>query len=311
MSSPRTAERLTRLLAMLPWVIANPGASVTDVCQRFGYERKQLVEDLNIVFVCGLPGYGPGDLMEAYIDEDEVIVDLAEYFAVPVRLTAAEALMLLAAGLALRGSAVAPQALGSAVDKLQAVLPDVAGAVAVDLAEEPDFVNLLRDAAMAGEVVEITHASVASGKVTTREIEPWVVFSTLGNWYVSAHCRLAAAERVFRVDRVIGAAPTGKTFDPPVEAPPPQVHYSPGVDDVRSRIRLDATAGWVADYYPVEILHRDAEGTLIEFWAADPAVAARLLVRLGASAQLIDGDEVAIATADLRARLLRRYGHGD
>ena len=30
MTSPRTAHRLSRILAMLPWVIANPGAAVDD-----------------------------------------------------------------------------------------------------------------------------------------------------------------------------------------------------------------------------------------------------------------------------------------
>ncbi|MDH4309185.1 MAG: WYL domain-containing protein, partial [Acidimicrobiia bacterium] len=56
--SSRTAARLNRILAMLPWVIAHPGASVPDVCDRFGYTRRQLLEDLDLVFVCGLPGYG-------------------------------------------------------------------------------------------------------------------------------------------------------------------------------------------------------------------------------------------------------------
>ena len=60
--SDRTASRLTRILAMLPWVIDNPGVHVDAVCERFGYTRKELIKDLDLVFVCGLPGYGPGDL---------------------------------------------------------------------------------------------------------------------------------------------------------------------------------------------------------------------------------------------------------
>ncbi|HJQ94909.1 MAG TPA: protein pafC, partial [Acidimicrobiia bacterium] len=63
--SQRTASRLLRILAMIPWVIANPGSSVQEVCRRFGYTEGDLAQDLNIVFVCGLPGYGPGDLMSA------------------------------------------------------------------------------------------------------------------------------------------------------------------------------------------------------------------------------------------------------
>ena len=97
---PTTAQRLNRILAMLPWVIANPGATVDEVCARFGYERRELAADLDLVFVCGLPGYGPGDLMVAYIDDEEVVVEMADYFAQPVRLTAPEALILLASGMA-------------------------------------------------------------------------------------------------------------------------------------------------------------------------------------------------------------------
>ena len=32
---------------MLPWVIANPGATVDEVCARFGYERGDLASDLD------------------------------------------------------------------------------------------------------------------------------------------------------------------------------------------------------------------------------------------------------------------------
>ena len=63
--------------------------------------------------------------MVAYIDGDEVVVDLADYFARPVRLTAAEGLALLAAGMALASSGAAPEALHTAVAKLAGVLvPD-------------------------------------------------------------------------------------------------------------------------------------------------------------------------------------------
>ena len=45
----------------------------------------------------------------------------------------------------------------------------------------------------------------------------------------------------------------------------------------------------------------------IRMSVGDPAVAARLLVRLGGAAELVDGSEVASATAGLRARILARY----
>jgi proteasome accessory factor C len=308
MSSARTARRLNRILAMVPWVLANPGATVTEVCERFGYQnRRQLVDDLNLVFVCGLPGYGPGDLMVAYVDEDEVVVEMAEYFARPLRLSAPEALGLLAAGRALLSSGLGSPELEAAVAKVEAVvLPDSDDRVVVDLAEPP-YVSLLRRAAAEGMVVRIEYRAVSTGEGTTRDVEPWMVFSTLGNWYVRGHCRRADAERVFRVDRIRFAEETGDHFEPPAELPPPEVRYTPEEGDVRATIRLGPAARWVADYYPVEIEADDGVEMVIRFSASDPAVPARLLVRLGAAAELVEGAEVARSAADLRARILARY----
>ena len=293
---------------MLPWVIANPGATADEVCERFGYTRPELVEDLNVVFVCGLPGYGPGDLMDAYLDEDEVVVDMADYFSRPLRLSAAEGLTLLAAGMALVSSGQASDALARAVAKLQAVLlPDAEETLVVDLAEEPGLVGTLRKAAADGVVTRIRYTSLGKGTTTERLIEPWSVFSTLGNWYVSAHCQSAGAERVFRVDRIRDASLTESTFTPPDEPPPPEVRYTPGEDDVRTTIELTTDARWLADYYPVKVVADTGETMTIEFSSADASVAARLLLRVGSSARLVEGDEVAAALAQLRTQILGRY----
>jgi proteasome accessory factor C len=306
MSSPRTARRLNRILAMLPWVIANPGATVDDVCTRFGYTRRQLVADLDLVFVCGLPGYGPGDLMVAYIDEDEVVVEMADYFAQPLRLTAPEALSLLASGMAVMSSGQAPPALERAVGKLRrAVLPDDPEALVVDLSE-PELVGTFRDAAATGTVMHITYTGLASGATSTRDVEPWSVFSTLGNWYVRGHCRLADGERVFRIDRIRSAEPTAGRFDPPASVPPPVVEYTPGEEDVRAVIRLGPQARWVAEYYPVETVE-DGDDLVVRFSAPDASVTARLLLRLGPAASLLEGEEVAAELADLRVRIAARY----
>lgn len=310
MTNPRTAERLTRILSMLPWVIANPGEPVAEVRERFGYsDDKELAGDLNIVFVCGLPGYGPGELMDAYIDEDEVVVDMADYFSRSLRLSPVEALSLLAAGMALMSTGQAPDALASGVAKLQQVLlPGGEDVLTVELAEEPEAVATLRKAAADGIVVDMTYTGLASGETTRRLVEPWSVFSTLGNWYLSGFCRTAQAERVFRVDRIRTAGITGETFDPPAEPPPPVVRYTPGEDDVRATIRLGPAARWVAEYYPVEVVSEDGEGLVIRFSAGDPSVAARLLLRLGTDAELTDGPEVSAALDDARSRILARYG---
>lgn len=304
----RTAQRLNRILSMLPWVIANPGATVDEVCERFGYSQKDLIADLDLVFVCGLPGYGPGDLMVAYVEDDEVVVDMADYFARPLRLTPAEGLGLLAAGMALISSGQAPASLERAVQKLgEALSPDGGELLAVDLSGEPDLVAKLRTAAAEGRVVDLVYVSLGKGETKRRSVEPWSVASTLGNWYLSAFCRLAGGERIFRVDRIRDAQVTEETFTPPANLPLVEVRYLPGEDDVRATIRLTNRARWVAEYYPIEVVEDDADGLVIRFSAGDIAVIARLLLRLGGEAELVEGAGVAEALDDLRRRILGRY----
>ena len=307
--SARTSSRLSRILAMLPWAIAHEGVSVDELCERFGYTRKELVDDLQIVFLCGLPGYGPGDLIDADIYDDEVWVHTADYFAGAPRLSPGEALALLASGLAVIAAGQAGPELESAVEKLtRSLLPEEeANVLDVDLAGEPELVGRLRQAVTGGEVAEITYTSLARDETTTRKVEPWIVFSSMGNWYLQGFCRMAGDRRQFRVDRIRQLTETGERFEPPAEVPSPEVRYTPAADDVRCRIELTAAARWVVEYYPLEIISDDGDVLVVDFSASDPMVAARLLLRLGGSAQILEGQEVKASLASIRARLLDMY----
>lgn len=304
----RTATRLTRILAMLPWVIAHPGAKVDDVCDRFGYTPRELLSDLDLVFVCGLPGYGPGDLMVAYVEDDTVIVDTADYFAAAPRLSPAESLALLAAGLTVVASGQASDELRSAVEKLSSVVaPNGDDILLVDVLGASETTSVLRAAASEGRAVEIDYTSLSRGDKTIRVVEPWTVTTTMGNWYVTGHCRLAGDERIFRIDRIRDVRATDIRFEPPAKTDVPAVGYTPAEDDVHALIRLSPSARWVMEYYPVEIVKDDESGTTVRFSTYDPLVAARLLIRLGGAATLIEGSEVENAREELAGRMLAEY----
>ena len=199
------------------------------------------------------------------------------------------------------------EALDRAIVKLErTLLPGGAEAVVVDI-PEPILVGELRTATIDGTVMRIDHTSIASGIAKIRDIEPWSVFTTLGNWYVSAFCRSAGAERVFRVDRIRTAVPTGDRFTPDPTSRDATIRYTPGDDDVHVTILLSGDARWVADYYPVDVIDDGLDTMTIQMSVGDAAVAARLLIRLGSNAEVLDGSEATNATADLRSRILERY----
>jgi proteasome accessory factor C len=311
MSSDRTAGRLSRILALIPFVLAKDGAKVSEIMERFDYTEEELTRDLNTVFFCGLPGYTPGDLMEAYIDGDEVVIDAADYFARAPRLTSMEALGLMAAGMAIIGSGQASADLKKAVDKLtRALLPDAGQAIDVDVSGDSQNLAALKTAAAEQRVTRITYRSLGKETETVRDIEPWAVVSTLGNWYVQGLCRLVDAERVFRVDRIRGLEILDERFERPKKVSEPEIAYTPSDEDVVARIRLAPSARWVLDYYPADVLKETKAGTEIRFSSPDAEIPARLLLRLGDGARLLEGDEVKARATAIADTLRDRYGKG-
>ncbi len=60
-------DQLPRLLSLVPYLLTRPGARLSDVAKTFGVSQEQLSRDLELIYMCGLPGYFPGDLIEVDI----------------------------------------------------------------------------------------------------------------------------------------------------------------------------------------------------------------------------------------------------
>lgn len=309
MSRPEAERQLQRVLAMIPWLVAHPDTPKDDLAARFGVSRAQLDADLGLMMMVGVPPYTPGDYVEVDDDGETVRVALASYFTRPLRLSPAEGLALLAAGrtlLAVPGSD--PDGpLARALRRLEETLGDTPISVEVDA---PPHLDALRDAAARAERVEIDYWSAGRDAHTTRRIDPGPPFFGLGAWYTDAYCHLRQAPRMFRVDRVHAVRPTGEHFDPGRAAAPDAV-YHPRPEDVRVTLDLAPEAAWVPESHPVESVEDLPDGgQRVVLAVTEPAWLARLLVRLGQSARVVEPREWAdLGTRAARAALAR-YGAG-
>ena len=301
--------RLQRILALIPWVAARDGPTVADVCARFGCSEAELVDDLELLFLCGLHPYTPDMLIDVDVADGRVWIRYADYFARPLRLTPAEGLALVAAGrtvlAASGGDDDGPLTRG--LDKLAAAMGlDADEAVEIDLGAVPeDLLGALREAAADRRQVEIDYYSFGRDERASRVIDPYAVFLAAGQWYVSGWCHRADDERLFRVDRISAATVLDARFAAPT-AVPELTAYRPGPEDRRVVLDLEPTARWVAEQYPVEQVTEVGGGRLrVTLAASQPAWLERLLLRLGPAATVVGGDGGLAAGA--ARRLLARY----
>jgi len=315
-SASKTAQRLRRLLSVVPYVVRHPGTPVSDLSKLFEVSEAEILADLNLLFLTGLPPYGPGDLIEVDIDDDSrVWIRMADYFSRPVRLTRAEALALYLRGTELLGAGGVGEAdaLEAALKKIaEALGSEALGELRVDVGDQAANstgpLEKIRRGVAERRSLEIEYYSANRDEISTRTIDPEHVFSALGNWYVVAWDRTAEGERLFRLDRIRKARITQKSFEPRGLIGQGRDLYTRSSEDQDVRLRLGPRARWVAEYYVVTEAE-EREGWLeVTLPTKDLAWAAKLVLRLGGEARVLEPEELRSLTRDLASRTLERYG---
>ena len=293
-------------------MVSNPGSPVADLSKLFDVSEADLLDDLHLLFLTGLPPYGPGDLIEVDIDDERrVWIRMADYFSRPVRLTREEGLALYLRVNEVLGTGGLDEAaaLRSALGKLADALGAETLEQAVEIAEGGGGgpLGAVRAAATRRRRIEIDYYSATGDELTTRPIDPEQVFSALGNWYVAAWDHSANAERLFRVDRIREARETGDTFEPRGLAGAGRELYTGSEEDVEVRLRLGAGVRWVAEYYVVSKAE-ERDGSLeVSLPTKSLAWVPKLVLRLGGAAEVLEPEELRTATRELARATLTRY----
>jgi proteasome accessory factor C len=319
--SESATERLSRLLAMVPWLLAHQGAPLDQVAGEFGIDQRQLVKDLELLFVCGLPGHMPDDLIEADWESGKVYLANADAIARPLRLGVDEALALI---VGLRALADVPglgdrDAVVRALTKLQeaaGAAASVAGSVHVDLdrTPDPDVVTACEEAVRRRRRLHLHYLVPHRDETTERDVDPMRRLHLDGRWYLEGWCHRAEAVRLFRLDRVTGATVLDVDGTPPPSARSRDLDagvFAPGPDDILVTLDLLPRARWVVDYYPVESVEERVGGGLrVRLRTADTAWLRQLVVQLGGGGRVVDPPDLATAVVALAREALEAYEVG-
>ncbi|MFY1615220.1 helix-turn-helix transcriptional regulator [Micromonospora sp. WMMD736] len=298
--SRASADRLARLLNLVPYLLARPGIEIAEAAGDLGVTERQLREDLELLWVCGLPGYGPGDLIDMAFDGDRVTITYDAGIDRPLRLTPDEALALV---VALRMLAETPgvanrDAIERALAKIEDAAGDLVGApVAVRLPGDTRRVEALRAAVEGGRALRITYYTAARDETTERVVDPLRMLMVGGRAYVEAWCRRAEAVRLFRADRIDAIT----ELDEPAAVPPQAVPHDrtegvfrPSPDLPLITLRIGRGERWITEYYPCERVEAgDGDQWLVSLRVTDLGWARRFVLGLGPDVTVVAPVELA------------------
>ena len=286
-SSRTSADRLARLLNLVPYLLARPGIELAVAAAGLGITETQLREDLELLWVCGLPGYGPGDLIDMALDGDRVTITYDAGIDRPLRLNQDEALALV---VALRMLAETPgtgtrDAIERALAKIENAAGDLASApVAVKLPATGQRLDDIRAAVERRHALRLTYYTATRDETTERVVDPMRVLMVDGKAYLEAWCRRAEATRMFRVDRIDAFTELSEPAAPPPQAVPADVSdgvFHPTADLPLVTLRVGRGSRWITEYYPVEQVRRDGDEWVVTMRVTDLGWAQRLLLGLG------------------------------
>ncbi len=318
MSTGGVTDRLPRLLSLVPYLLARPGVPVAEAAADFGITERQLRRDLELLWMCGLPGYGPGDLIDLSFAGDTVTVTEDAGMRRPLRLTTAEATALL---VALRTLADVPgvvdtEAVRRATAKIERAVGDAGtSGLSVDLAREEEAATATASRALAAQrALRIRYYTAGRDAVSQRTVDPMRLLIVDGRGYLEAWCRRAEGVRLFRLDRVEDAAVLDEPAAPPSDAEPTDLSaglFQPAPEHRSAVLVLEPDAHWVAEYYPVDEIVGEPESDAIRVVMryADPGWLVRLVLGLGGGARVVEPPELAAAVAR-RARAALAVGDG-
>lgn len=328
-ASHTSGEQVRRLLQLVPYLHARRGVRLHDAAKALGVTPKQLLADLKVLLMCGLPGGFPDDLIDVDLEtlevEDEdtgavstvngvISVSNADYLSRPLRLTPTEASALIVALRTLRTSAAT--ATREVVDRTLAKLESAAatGTPPVENADAPDPLAdlraLLDRAVTERRQARITYYVPTRDEESDRIVDPLEVQTRGGATYLSAFCHAAEAPRLFRLDRIHDAAllDSPVTGEPDVPAEPSRFTFEAASDAEVVTLRLAPAARWVTEYYPVLDVRPQGGGVLeVDLAVSDARWLRRLLLRLAPHAEVVAPEAYAEQYASAVRTTLARY----
>ncbi len=207
--------RTARLLDLVPYLNTHQGIALKELASHFDVTPAQMSADLTTLWMCGLPGYTPLELMDLEFESGFVSIRNAPTLSKPRSITFQEGVALLL-GLDLIASSL-PEGrkdLLTAVVSLRQRLITILGVpirLSVIPASSHAISAIIAQSIASQTALVIDYHSMYKDQNSKRTVMPVELYENNNNQYLRAYCFTALDYREFRVDRITTAEPTAET----------------------------------------------------------------------------------------------------
>lgn len=297
------SDRLGRLLFIVPYVAHRDGVPLSELAEKLNVSEAQLQDDIELLSMVGQPPLTPDHLIDLYIEDDVVYVELDQSLSRPLTLTHEEARALVLGAKLVSSLGGLGNELEAVLQKIMIVLNPVdrtmmealTGRIGIwqDSSESPAPAKELRYAVEHHQQVNIDYYSLSSDQTKHYVLQPLALISHSGVEYLVAYDLGAESqEKLFRLDRVAHAQQTGVTFAAPKDLDLERFRTRRlymGHDTTEVVVWFDAkVASLVRERFSDEEIREQPEGSvLVHITTSSPAWLARWVLPFAQNAEVL------------------------
>lgn len=293
-------ERTARLLDLVPYINTHQGIALKDLAAVFEVSNAQMVNDLTTLWMCGLPGYTPLELMDLDFESGYVNISNAPTLAKPRSVTFDEGVALILGLDLLRASIPTDRSdLLEKIDSLSARLSSIINLNSTFAVIAPinQGVSAAIDEALASRSsLEIEYHSMYRDEITKRTIFPIEIIQVEGQHYLSSYCYSATDFRQFKLDRIQKAIVTQESKTIPEDATDTQ--------RINSRLKVLKPTREIAERFSRQDMKAGSE---FDFQTYSQQWLERSILSSGDGVALLTPPEIRASIAQMAQSMLDRY----
>jgi predicted DNA-binding transcriptional regulator YafY len=270
-------SRLARLFDLVPFIVKHQGIPIAELAEKFQISVEQLEKDLWLLYMCGLPGQTPLELMEFEFEDGYVSVRNADELKSPRSLTQIE-LASLVIGLEILIS----QGISGAEQLKNKLAAKLSTEISYQPAKSDLYLPEISQAIQQNKVLSIIY----NGKA--REVIPFETYTEDRTSYLRAFCKSAEDRRTFKISKIESLKITDNQELAPNLVPSNETPKTTKIATHKEKRLVREALGnsEQIDYFSVEWLISETMALAGAVELLDPQLRAQILARVKASQSL-------------------------